>query len=81
MLLMAPLRRHADHLRQREAGDGLHDRRPRGGEGDRPEQVVPPLADHVVEQPPRAEREHEAAHPADEHERHADRQRAGGAST
>ena len=68
-----PLRGDAQHLRQRKAGDGLHQRRRAGGQRQRPQQVGARLADDVVDQQLRGRGQHQAGQPADHHQRHAER--------
>ena len=50
----------AEDLREREGGRRLGDRRGADGEGDRGEQLEPPLADHLVDDELRARRQDEA---------------------
>ena len=63
-----PLRRHSEHLGQREPRPGLDHRGPGGGEGEGHEEIGPPLGDDVVDDVAGHPRQDEAGEPADEHQ-------------
>ena len=70
------LRGDAEHLRERERGDRLDERRGAGRHRERHEQVRPPLADDVVDEELRGGGQDEAGEPVDEHQRQPERQAA-----
>ncbi len=68
------LGRHPQGLREHERGDGLHQGRRTRGQGDGHEQFRAVLADDLVDQPLRGGGEHQARHPADQHQTEAETQ-------
>ena len=71
-----PLRRDAEHLRQRERRHGLDDGRRAGRECQRHQHVRTALADDIVDQKFGRGGEHEADEAVDQHERQAEREPA-----
>jgi hypothetical protein len=67
---------HAEHLRNREGGDRLDDRRGAGDQRERQQQIRLVPADDVVYQVLRRRRQHHADEPVDEHQREAEREPA-----
>ena len=70
------LRGDAEHLRQDERRDRLHDRRAAGDQRERHQQLCLLLADDVVDQILGRRRQDEAGEPVDEHQDQAERQPA-----
>ena len=66
------LRRDAEHLRVRERGRRIDDRRRAGGHGELRQQLPMALLDHVVHQVLRRRRQHEAGEAVDEHQAEAE---------
>ena len=67
-----PLRRHADHLRQRKRRDGLHQRRRADGQRQQQQQIEPVVGQDVVDEPLETRRQDEAAEPANDHQHEAE---------
>ena len=70
------LRGHAEHLRQRERGDRLDERRGAAGEGQRHQQLRAVLPDDVVDQVFRAGRQDQAREAVHQHQRQPEGQPA-----
>ena len=74
MLAMARWAATPEHLRQRECGDRVDDRRPAGRERERDEQLGAPLSDDVVDEILRAGGQDETGKPVDQHQDEPQRQ-------
>ena len=66
------LRRHAQHLRQRERRDRLHERRRAGRERQRHQQIRAPLSGDIVDEVLGGGRQHETGQAVDEHQGQAE---------
>jgi hypothetical protein len=67
-----PLRRHPQDLREGERRHRLDDGGGPGHQRNRQQQIAAIAADHLVDEPLRRGRQHQARGPADEHEHEAD---------